>query len=335
VSSIEELTLGAIDEADRTFCMTFGGNLGNLERSIAAVGQTSPMHVRSLDGDRYQLVTGFRRAEVLRRLGRTLVLAAVYSREELPDAKAARLAVFDNIGVRDYNLVEQAHAVELLLGMGGMADAEVLNSVLPAWGLKPHGQVLQRLRRLLVLEEEQLELIAAEGWPARSVLPLCSWREDARETFFEVVQALRPGANKLAELVTWLEEIALQRDRSIESVMVDLKLRSRSKDEVLSPPERLRQVREVVRRARYPTLTRMERRASELVGKLHLAPYVTVRPPEGFEGDAYEARFSFASPEELGRVGRRIVEASDDPSAEELRSLLTEGLPEDEEDEAS
>lgn len=333
MSRIEELTLGAIDEADRTFCVSYGGNLGNLERSIAAVGQTAPLHVRSVDGDRYQLVTGFRRAQVLRLLGRTQVLGAVHSLEELPDPKAARLAVFDNFGVRDYNLVEQARAVDLLLDVGEMAEAELVNKVLPAMGLQGHGRVLQRLRRLLVVEEEFLETIAEEGWPARAVLPLCAWRADARQAFFEVIQALRPGANKLAELVTWIEEIALQRDKPIESVLVDLKLRSRSQDKALSPPERLQQVREVVRRARYPTLTRMERRASELVGKLQLSPYVTVRPPEGFEGDAYEARFSFASPEELGRIGRRLVEASDDPSAAELRSLLTEGLPEDEEEE--
>ncbi len=329
--AIEEVTLGAIDEADRTFCLSFGGNLGNLERSIAAIGQTSPLNVRTLEADRFQLITGFRRAEVLRLLGRTRVLAAIHSHENLPDHKAARLAVFDNVGVRDYNLVEQARAVDLLLGVGEMNEGELVQKLLPAMGLKAHGQVLQRLRQLLVLDGAFLEIIAQEGWPARAVLPLCAWRADAQQAFFEVEKALRPGANKLAELATGLEEIALQRDQPIESFMVELKLRTRALDEAIPPQERLRLIREVVRRARYPTLARMERRAEELVDKLQLTPHVSVRPPEGFEGDAYEARFTFGSPEDLKRIGRRLLEAADDPSAGELRSLLTEGLAEDEE----
>lgn len=328
--TIEEITLGAVDESDRTFCLTFGGNLADLERSIAAVGQTSPLHVRSVDGETYQLVTGFRRVRVLRQLGRTRVQAAVHSKEELPDPKAARLAVFDNLGVRKYNLVEKAKAVELLLTVGRMSESEVVQNVLHPLGLQSHGQALERLQRLLVLEEGQLRTIAEEGWPARSVLPICAWRADARQTFLEIVEAIRPGANKLAELATWLEEIALRDDRPITAVIIDLRLRTISQDTSLAPQERLKVVREAVRRARYPNLAQLTRRTAELVGKLQIEPFVRVRPPEGFEGDAYEARFGFSSPEELRKVGRLLAEASDHPAAEELRDLLIEGLPEEE-----
>jgi ParB-like chromosome segregation protein Spo0J len=327
---VEELTLGAIDEEDRTFRLSVGGSMADLERSIAAVGQTSPLQVRLAGGERYQLVTGFRRVEVLRLLGRVRVVASVHDMDELPDPKAAQLAVFDNLGVREYNLVEKAMAVELLLTLGGMSEAEVVQKVLHALGLQSHGQALERLRRLLVLEKEQLKTIAEEGWPARSVLPICAWRADARQAFFEVIQAVKPGANKLAELVGWLEEIALREEKAIGTVMVDLRLRSMAKESSLPPQERLNMVREAVRRARNPTLTKMTRRAAELVAKLNLEPYVAVRPPEGFEGDDYEGRFSFSSPEELKRIGRLLVEASDNQAAGELRELLSEGLSEEE-----
>lgn len=328
--AIEELTLGAIDEADRTFCLTFGGNLGDLERSIAAVGQTSPLHVRAQDGETYQMVTGFRRSQVLRRLGRTRVLAAVHALEELPDPKAARLAVFDNLGVREYNLVEKAKAVQLLLRVGGMSDSEVVRTVLHPLGLESHGKVLERLLRLLVLEEEQLATIAEEGWPARAVLPLCGWRADARRAFFEIVSAVRPGANKLSELAGRLEEIALRDDRPLISVIVDLKLRTLSKDTSLSAQERLRQIREVVRRERFPTLAALEKRAGEITGQLKLEPFVHLRPPEGFEGESFEGRFRFSTPEELKRIGKLLEEAADNPAAEALRDLLTEKPPPDE-----
>ncbi|MFQ5894090.1 MAG: ParB N-terminal domain-containing protein [Nitrospinota bacterium] len=329
--AIEELNLEAIDEADRTFCLSVGGSLGALERSITAIGQTSPVHVRPLDGVRFQLVTGFRRVGVLRRLSRPRAVAAVHSLEELPDTAAARLAVVDNLGVRAYNLVEQARAVELLLGVGGLRDAEVVREVLPALGLQAHGQVLQRLRRLLELEEPFLEVIAREGWPARAVLPLCAWRPEARRAFFEVVRALRPGANKLSELAGWLEEIALREDQPISSVIADLELHTHATNEAIPTHERLKGVRNAVRNARYPTLTEMERRAGELTSKLALGPAVTVRPPEGFEGEAYEARFTFGSPEDLKAIGSLLSEAAADPAAAELRRLLIEGLSEDEE----
>lgn len=329
--SIEEITLGSIDEGDRTFCLSFGGSLADLERSISAVGQTSPLQVRLKDDERYQLIAGFRRLRVLRQLGRTRVSAAVHTLKELPNEKAARLAVFDNLGVREYNLVEKAKAVELLITVGRMSESEVVQKALHPLGLQPHGQALERLRRLLVLEEEQLTTIAEEGWPARAVLPICGWRADARRVFFEIVEALRPGANKLTELATWLEEIGLRDDKPLTSVMVDLRLRTMSQDASLEPPERLKVVRETVRRARFPTLASLTRRASELVAELQLEPYVAVTPPDGFEGDGFEARFNFSSPEELRRIGTLLEKASGHPAAEELRRLLAEGLAEEEE----
>jgi hypothetical protein len=321
--TVKEIALDEIDEADETFRISVAGGLEELERSIAAVGQTSPLHVRARADGLFQLVTGFRRLEVLKRLGKSRALAFLHSLEELTDDRAARLAVFDNIGVRSYNLVEQARSVELLIGLGAMSPAEVAREVLPAFGLQPHGQVVELLKKLLGLEPEALELVAEMGWTARSVLPLADWKPADRKALFEVLRALRPGTSRFSELASSLEEIALGRRRPLEEVIRELGLKEIALDEVLPLHERFERVRRRVREARYPTLVELERRARRLVEELGLEPEVSIEPPEGFEGDGYQVRFSFVKPEELRRKATILLEASSRPAASELGRLLT------------
>lgn len=69
------------------------GDIDSLATSIAKLGQLFPVELRRIPGDRFQVLTGFRRIAALRLLKRERVLARVHT--DLPDEDALRLALSD------------------------------------------------------------------------------------------------------------------------------------------------------------------------------------------------------------------------------------------------
>jgi ParB/RepB/Spo0J family partition protein len=82
--------------------------VGDLRDSIASEGQQIPIIVRSAgDDDRYQIVSGFRRATATRQLGLETISAIV--RHDLADDEAAfRTAVIENEQRQTYNDIDRA-----------------------------------------------------------------------------------------------------------------------------------------------------------------------------------------------------------------------------------
>lgn len=86
------LELAKVD-ADETMKLRDEGDIDSLATSLAKLGQLFPVELRRMPGDRFQVLTGFRRIAALRLLKRERVLARVHT--NLPDEDALRLALSD------------------------------------------------------------------------------------------------------------------------------------------------------------------------------------------------------------------------------------------------
>lgn len=113
------------------------GDIDSLATSMVKLGQLFPVELRRLPGDRFQVLTGFRRIAALRLLKRERVLARVHT--DLPDEDALRLALAD-----------------LLEGRGaGREELVVLRDRLEAQG-RLSGRVKETLERAIAPPDEAL-----------------------------------------------------------------------------------------------------------------------------------------------------------------------------------
>lgn len=101
-------------------------DLAELINSIRSVGILTPVHVRAVDADHWQLIAGERRLAAARQVGLTHIPALV---SDVPDREMLRLAVIENIQREDLNLIDEAHAYKTLIDETRATQADVADLV--------------------------------------------------------------------------------------------------------------------------------------------------------------------------------------------------------------
>lgn len=125
--------------------------LAELAASIKLAGLMQPIVVRSVGGDRYELIAGERRWRACRMAGLAAVPAIV---READDRSSAELALIENVQRTDLNPIERANAFRALMGKFSMTQSDVADRV----GLDRSS--VANLLRLLELPEDVRNMIS-------------------------------------------------------------------------------------------------------------------------------------------------------------------------------
>lgn len=154
-----------------------------------------------------------------------------------------------------------------------------------------------------------------------------SWLALARtdgEALLRLAEELRLGENQLRDLWVWAEEIAL-RDRTTLAGVIECAAVAAARRRAGGRAERLKGVKQALRRLRFPQLAAQEARLAALVEALELPPTVRVRWPEFLEGDTLRFEFEARDPEALGASARALLAASARSECAEIFALLDGG----------
>jgi ParB family chromosome partitioning protein len=100
--------------------------LADLAQSVKEKGVLTPILVRPLGGDSYEIVAGERRwrAAQMAKLHDVPVVV-----REMPDAEALELAIIENVQRADLNVLEEAAAYQELIGQFGRTQEQVAEEV--------------------------------------------------------------------------------------------------------------------------------------------------------------------------------------------------------------
>lgn len=144
---IEKIPLSEIDLDDSMFRTRYDlgeKQITELANSIRNEGLINPIVVRRKDNSRYQLISGFRRVEAVRRLGEDSIEAVVAS---VDDDKAFRIAVSENLKRKSLTPVELGLMCDKL-----SRDGKSYDEMGRLMGISP--KQIQRYLRTLKLSEE-------------------------------------------------------------------------------------------------------------------------------------------------------------------------------------
>ena len=132
--------------------------LTELADSIRMHGILQPLTVRRRNGGRYELVAGERRLRAAMICGLAEVPCLVL---DLNRESSCLLSLIENVQRRDLDFLEEAQALERLIGMFNLSQEEVAARV-----GKSQSAVANKLR-LLRLPQEALELLRKNGFTER------------------------------------------------------------------------------------------------------------------------------------------------------------------------
>ena len=209
IRNFEELPCESLAWSDTRFKLTFRHVPELLQVSVREFGVLNPLIVgESTIPDRYAIVTGWLRFEAARKAGESSVPCHIY--RNFPQKILLLCALFDNVGHRTLNPIEQALAVKRLSEFYSLN--EVCTNFLPLLGLRPNRESLERLSPLMDLNEEIQWALANGCLNHDAALILAKMPGKHPSRVFRLLMGLRVSPTAQKEMVENFYEIWQRED---------------------------------------------------------------------------------------------------------------------------
>lgn len=320
-SFITETPLSEINPADRTFASSpsWYPLPAGLLNSVTNSGVLVPVRLVKRPVGTI-IVSGFRRCEAARIVGLETVPAIIVG--GMPDRDLFLGAVWENLGTRALDPLEQAEVVGKLVRVFNEPKETLIDQLLPGMGLRSSRYHLDYLLALFELNEGLKRSISEVGLLPEIALKMDGWSGDERDIFLALVKSCQLGRNKQKQISELVEDLRGATGKSLGELWKSCGLTGPEDDGSKGADERFRRVREGLMLLRYPQLTKHERRFSQLKSALQLPPQIRLQVPDYFEGDTVSLGIEARDIEELRELTRKAVEVAQQEEMNEIFDLL-------------
>ena len=149
-----------------------------------------------------------------------------------------------------------------------------------------------------------------------------SWNTADGAALLEVALALKAGENHLRDLMDYLEEIALRDGITIGELLQSKTITDIRTDPRLGRADRLKRIKDQIRRVRFPRLSQIEDLIQSKIRQLKLPRGVKVSVPVGLEGGDLQIEFAAGSPAEFKGILTMLAAAAERDTLAEIYVLL-------------
>jgi ParB family chromosome partitioning protein len=294
-----EIPLDTIDSSDQTCRVSSFVDpdwIDALARSIERLGLLQAPWIIDR-GPHRQIVSGFRRIAACRCLGRVGIVCRSLARET-PNRTYVQLAVAENAWQRPLNLMEKARAFALL--GKSFHESSCLAEIANSLGLAENPTMIEKLIRLTRLPTAVQIAVETGLLGLAMALRLGTLEAQESKLILELFQAFHLGLNRQRELLELIREIAKRESISISQVLASDDLIAILNRSDQDRSARCVNLRQYLKKRRYPALTETETKFAQLERKLELGPRARMVPPPFFEGKTYQVNLKFDTLKELG-----------------------------------
>ena len=167
------------------------------------------------------------------------------------------------------------------------------------------------------------EYVKAKGFHRQTLERWLDWKPADRDALEEIAVSLKIGENHLRDMMDWLEEISLRDRVSISEILAGQAIFAVKTDPRLGRADRLKRVKEQLRRLRFPRLAGIEDTIRQKIRALKLPAGIRLSVPAGLEGGRLQVEFSAASVTELQSFIDQLRAAAAGDIAAEIFALLS------------
>ena len=170
--------------------------------------------------------------------------------------------------------------------------------------------------------DSTLDYARARGFHEQTVRRLLSLAEEDQQVLMKMITALKIGQNHIRDVLDWLDEIVLRDGGSIAAILARAPVGDIMTDPRLGRSDKVKRVKEELRRLRFPRLSQMETEIASRIRSLKLGPLIQVTSPPGLEGCFLTVQLKAANPGELKRLVAELAHAVEKPEIDEIFELL-------------
>jgi ParB family chromosome partitioning protein len=312
------VSLSQIDSKDATYCIASRHPSRDLVDSIRKIGMLRPPLLKA-DGDRYVIISGFARIAACRQLEWSSITAGLMGAATTAE-QCAIVAVADKTAHRALNLVEQAHAVNLLAS--AFAQKRAFNAAARRAGLDINERLTAKLKRVAKLPPlVQSGLI--EGIIALPVALAIDQMPDkeAATALNQLLYESNYSLNQQREILDSVIAVSRREGISIPRLLSDGPIGDIRRNDELDHRHKARMIRLSLKAMRYPTVSSVEKHFQHLVQKLKLPDKVQLVAPPNFESRSFALRLEFDNQNELKAIQKVLNRLITAPLIKQLWDL--------------
>ena len=174
------------------------------------------------------------------------------------------------------------------------------------------------------MSEAQIrDYAAAKGFRSQTVERWLAWNEQDRNGLLRIAYELKASENHLRDLMDWLEEISLRDGVSIDGILSRSDVVHIETDPRLGRADRLKRIKEQLRRLRFPRLAEAEDTLRKAIQELKLHPEIRLSVPAGLEGGKLRVQLDACSADELRILATKLIEAAQEEPARQIFAALS------------
>jgi ParB family chromosome partitioning protein len=306
---LQSIQISAVDSEDDTFRITTKTEVDDLIYSIQSLGLINPPILKKKSSE-YIIVSGFRRIAACRNLGWKNVPARKLD-SLVADRTCAQYAIAENTLQRELNLVETSRS--LLLLSTYFSDNQRLVKTASALGLPDNPVIIKKIKKIGRLPGPVQDGILANTISLPIALELSTFEPHTGIALAGLFEYLKISLNKQREMISFLKEIAMRENISIDKVLKERKLKAILKNIDLDRTQKSREIRLYLRQRRFPAISQAEKAFEKHTKDLNLGNNMGLLPPKDFEGSIYSLNMRFKSLSELKRLHARLDKILQNP----------------------
>jgi ParB family chromosome partitioning protein len=285
-----------IHSEDTQLKISTGAVSAALVQSIKRIGLLNPPALLACSSG-YRIVSGFKRIEASRQTTTGGIVARVLG-PVTPLERCIQIAIADNTSQRSLNIVEQAHAVALLSSV--YPDRTLLAGAANLVGLSINPDMADKLIKLAGMDP----LLKSGVMDGSIALPVAMQLHDmndvaAARVLGILLRELGLSLNRQREILEWVVSICRRDDMAPAELLVAQDIVHYRQNKDLDRRQKGQLIREYLKKRRYPTILRYERRFADTVRRLKLSKGTHLIAPPHFESSIYGLKFEFKNQSEL------------------------------------
>ena len=305
LTMMNTIGIDQVDARDRTCCISYPLEDDLLASSIARFGILVPLGL--INREPPIMVTGFKRFEAAKRLA---ISKVPYVFLDIDERRALLTSISDNLK-RPLNTIEKACCVEKMDALG--FPKEEIYEMARLIGLPAREQTLESARAMKSMGEGAKALVARQNLPLPAVdeLLLLDTQEVARVV--RLVDPFRSTTSLLREVLRLLVLVKTKKGR------IDFEELENSKD--------MEALRQSLKRATHPLLSRMAERLGKIREASALPPHIRIQVDPVFEKESIDIQVRARDEAEVAEALKKLEALSKKGL---FRSIfdLTHGVPE-------
>ena len=289
----EKLDIKEIFLKDERYRTSYHFSPEKLKLSLQETGLLHPPLVTLRDG-RFILVSGWKRVLACSEL--SLSPIPILKTEEKDDLKTFLMAFYENLGTREFSLLEKAEILARLKRFGE-DERRIIRHFMPLLDIPATLASLDTYLAFSQFEPELKKAVHERNMSFPSVKPLIEFSSRQRKQLLPLLLPL--GQNKRRELLEDILEVSRKNDTPVHKILLSPEIQAVRESETLTSLQKADSIRLLLRKKRYPALSSMQDSFESLLRKIDWPEEIAISPSPFFEEEDFTVRLTFKNEEQL------------------------------------